>query len=192
MKRGRIRLTLFAAFVLAPVTLATSAQAHGDDESQEGHVLVQQALAHLAHGTGNEALDAAMEKVQDALDAEDQEDVDVAEVRQGMTALEAGRVDEARTLLQDAVADAFVGRPLATGYETGTSDVPPTMDGRGPLGGSEGLVLTVCAAVTGVGVWLSIKFRPHESVSALRLLLGANPTQTDRPRRRFGIRRDRR
>ena len=192
MKRGRFRLAFFAAFVLAPVTLATSAQAHGDDESQEGYVLVQQALAHLAHGTGHDALDSAMEKVQDALDAEDQEDVDVDEVQQGMTALEAGRTDEARTLLQDSIADAFVGRPLATGYETGTSVVQPTLDGRGPLRGADWLVLALCANVAGVGVWLSVRFRPHESVSALRLLLGEDPTKPDRPRRRFEIRRHQR
>lgn len=189
MKRGRCRLALFAAFVLAPVTLATSAQAHGDDESQEGYVLVQQAMAHLAHGTGHDALEAAMEKVQDALDAEDQEDVDVAEVRHGMTALEAGRVDEARTLLQDAIAGAFVGRPLATGYETGTSVVAPTLDGRGSLGGSDWLVLALCGCLAGVGVWLSVRFRPHDSVSALRLLLGADPTAANRSRRRLEIRR---
>lgn len=192
MKRGRSRLALLAAFVLAPVTLATASQAHGDDESQEGYVLVQQALAHLAHGTGMDAVDAAMEKLHDALDAEDQEDVDVAEVRQGMTALEAGRVDEARTLLDGAIADAFVGRPLATGYQTGTSVVAPTLDGRGPLRGTDWLVLALCASVTGLGVWLSVRFRPHESVSALRLMLGAGPTQADRPRGRFGIRRHRR
>lgn len=189
MTRGRSRLALFAAFVLTPVTLATSAQAHGDDESQEGYVLVQQALAHLAHGTGHEAVDDAMEKVDDAIQAEDQEGVDVAEVQQGMTALEAGRIDEARTLLQDSIADAFVGRPLATGYETGTTAVPPRLDGRGSLGSGDWLVLGLCASVTGIGVWLSTRFRPHESVSALRLLLGTNPDAAELPRRRIGIRR---
>ena len=189
MKRGGSRLALLAVFVLAPVMLATGAQAHDDDESQEGYVLVQQALAHVAHGTGHDAVDAAMEKVQDALDAEDQEDVDVTEVRQGMAALEAGRVDEARTLLQDSIADAFVGRPLATGYQTGTSIVRPTLDGRGPLGGGDWLVLALCASVSGVGVWLSIRFRPHESMSALRLLLGANTKAADRPPRGIAIRR---
>ncbi len=78
-----------------------TAQAHGDDESQEGYVLVQQALAHLAHNAGDEGINLAMEKVDDALMTEDQEGVNVAEVEQGMQALEAGQVDEARTLLQD-------------------------------------------------------------------------------------------
>lgn len=187
MRGRRLRLALFAAFILTPATLASSAQAHGDHESQEGYLLVQQALAHLAHGTGHDALDSAIEKVRDAVDAKDQEDVDVAEVRRGMSALEAGRVDEARTLLQDAIAGAFVGRPLATGYDTGTSVVAPTLEGRGPLGAADWLVSAVCACVAAVGVWLSVRFRPHESVGALRILLTSDPSTLDRPRRRFHI-----
>lgn len=188
MERGRHRPALLVVLVLAPVGLATSAEAHGEGESQEGYVLVQQALAHLAHGADDDAVGAAMEKVQDALDAEDQEDVDVAEVQEGMTALEAGGVDQARGLLQDSIADAFVGRPLATGYETGTSIVSPALDGRGPLARGDWLLVALCASVSGLGVWLSVRFRPHESMSALRLLLGVDPAAVHRPRWRAGPR----
>jgi hypothetical protein len=150
-------------------------------------VLVQQALAHLAHDTGPDGIDLAMEKVNDALETEDQEGVAVDEVRQAMKALESGQVDHATTLLQDSIADALAGRPLATGYETGTGLVPSELPGRGPLGGSDWLVLGLCFAVAGLGVWLSVRFRPHESVSALRLLLGTKPVTDDSPRRGIWI-----
>ena len=117
----------------------------------------------------------AMEKVDDALETEDHEGVDVAEVRQGMAALEAGDVDEARVLLQDSITEALAERPLATGYETGTGLVPPVLSGRDAFGGGDWVVLLASIAVVGVGVWLSVRFRPHESVSALRLLLGTTP-----------------
>ena len=164
--------------------MAPSAQAH-DDESQEGYVLVQQALAHLAHDPGPDGIDAAMEKVDDALATEDQEGVDVAEVRQGMSALESGNADEARALLQDSIAEALAGQQLATGYDTGTSLVPSELSGRGRLSGSDWLVMGLCVAVAGVGVWLSVRFRPNESMSALRLLLGTKPVGVDRPERRI-------
>jgi len=185
MTRRAWRLVV-VALALAPVTLTASAQAHGDDEAQEGYVLVQQALAHLAHDAGPEGIDLAMEKVNDALETEDQEGVDVAEVEQGMHALEAGQVDAARTLLQDSVAEALADLPLATGYETGTGLVPVELPGRGALTSGDWLVLGLSLGVAGLGVWLSVRFRPHESVSALRLLLGTKPVTVDRPRR--GIR----
>jgi len=186
MTRRAWRLVVVAAFALAPVMFTATAQAHGDDESQEGYVLVQQALAHLAHNAGDEGIHLAMEKVDDALETEDQEGVDVARVEQGMQALEAGQVDEARTLLQDSISDALTGRPLATGYETGTGVVPVELPGREPLAGSDWLVVALSAGVAGLGVWLSVRFRPHESVSALRLLLGTKAATVNKPRR--GIR----
>lgn len=183
MTRGAWRMVVVVALALAPMTWTAAAHAHGDGETQEGYVLVQQALAHLAHDTGPEGIDLAMEKVDDALETEDQEGVDIAELRQGMKALESGQVDRSRTLLQESIADALAGLPLATGYETGTRLVPSELPGRGPLEGSDWLVLGLCIAVSGLGVWLSVRFRPHESVSALRLLLGTKPVTDDSPRR---------
>jgi len=191
MTRRAWRLVVVAALALVPVMFTANAQAHGDDEAQEGYVLVQQALAHLAHNAGDEGIHLAMEKVDDALETEDQEGVDVAELEQGMQALEAGQADQARTLLQDSISEALAGRPLATGYETGTSVVPVELPGREPLTGSDWLVLVLSLGVAGLGVWLSVRFRPLESVGALRLLLGTKPVADDRPRRRIRFGRQR-
>jgi len=192
MTRGAWRLVVVAALALAPVMFTATAQAHGDDEAQEGYVLVQQALAHLAHDAGDEGIHLAMEKVDDALETEDQEGVDVDKLEHGMQALEAGQDDQARTLLQDSISEALADRPLATGYETGTGVVPVELPGREPLTGSDWLVLVLSLGVAGLGVWLSVKFRPLESVGALRLLLGTKPVADDRPRRRIRFGRKRR
>jgi lysozyme family protein len=116
-----------------------------------------------------------MEKVDDALETDDQEGAEVAEVEEAKVALEAGQVEQARALLQDSIADAIAMKPLATGYGSGMGLVPDKLDGRGPLVGADWLVLGLSVAVSGLGVWLSIRYRPHESMSALRMLLGTTP-----------------
>ena len=81
---GRLgHLLVVVAMVLLGVSAAAMpASAHGTDESKEGYVLIQQALGHLAHDGGHVGMDAAMEKVDDALAAMDHDGVDVAEVEQ--------------------------------------------------------------------------------------------------------------
>ena len=174
MTRTTWRLVVVAALILAPMTVTAAAHGH-EDETNEGYQLVQQALAHLAHDTTSRGIDLAIEKVSDALETDDQEGVDVAGVRRGMQRLEAGRVGQARTLLQDSITAALADQPLATGFETGTGLVPAELPGRGSLGVGDGVLLVLSLAVAGVGVWLSVRFRPHDSVSALRLILGAGP-----------------
>lgn len=85
--------------LLGLLAVAQPASAHGEGETQEGYLLVQQALGHLAHDTSHEGIDLAMEKVDDALAAADQDGVAVAEVEQAKQALAAGQVAQARTLL---------------------------------------------------------------------------------------------
>jgi hypothetical protein len=128
-----------------------------------------------------------MEKLSDALETDDQEGVDVAEVREGMDALDAGDVGAARMLLEHSIAAALAGQPLATGYETGTGLIPSELPGRGALGLGDWLLLGLSVAVAGAGVWLSVRFRPHDSVSALRLLLGTRPDTGDQPETHAGV-----
>ena len=159
--------------LLAELTGATGREfearfAHGGDETQEGYLLVQQALGHLAHDTSSEGIDLAMEKVGDALEAEDQEGVDIPELEDGMRALEEGQVEQARALLQDSIDEAVSGLPAATGYETGTSVVTSSLPGRTGLSGQDLGLLAGSFAVAGLGLVLAYRFRPRDSVRALR------------------------
>ena len=173
-RRGRAGLVagMVLGFVLGLVVLAPPALAHGGDETQEGYLLVQQALGHLAHDTTHTGIDLAMEKVDDALAAKDHDGVAVAQVKQAKAALEAMRVEQARALLQDSIKVALRELPAATGNETGTTLVVPELPGREGLTGSDWLLLAGSILLVAAGLWLSFVFRPPDSVSALRRQLG--------------------
>ena len=160
--------------------MTSPAWAHGGDETLEGYLLVQQALGHLAHDTSHEGMDLAMEKVDDALAAKDQDGVSVQEVTQAKAALEAGQVVKARTLLQDSIKDALSELPPATGIETGTTIVSPEQPGRDGLTGQDWLFLIGSAVLVAVGAILAYRFRPRDSVATLRRQLG-DPSRPDTP-----------
>lgn len=170
---------LVAAFgLLGAIVVPQAAFAH-DDETQEGYLLVEQALGHLAHDTGSEGIDLAMEKVGDAVDAEDQEGVDVVKLEGGMQALEAGQVQQARALLQASIEEALAEQPTATGYETGTTVVMSAMPGRTGLNGQDLGLLVGAVAVAGLGLVLAYRFRPRDSVRELRRRLAAQGPVAD-------------
>ena len=174
----RLRIAAVALAVVAAITSPAAAWAHGEGETDEGYLLVQQALAHLAHDTTTEGIDLAMEKVQDTLDTDHQEGVDVAMVKQGMKALEAGDAATARTLLQRSIKEATGALPAATGDETGTTVVSPELPGRSGMHGEDWLFLALSVGVGLLGLWLAIRYRPADSVRSLRTRLTAGARTT--------------
>jgi hypothetical protein len=160
--------------VLGSALGVPSALAHGGDESEEGYVLVQQALAHLAHDTTHVGMDLAMEKLDDALAAEDQDGVAVAEVERAKRALEADQVGRARSLLQRSIRDALSDLPPAVGEQTGTTVVAPALEGRGDLTGRDWWFLAMSFAALVAGVALAYRFRPPDTVAGLRRQLSAD------------------
>jgi hypothetical protein len=161
------------------VALVTGSPASADEpgETDVGYLLVQQALGHLAHDTSSEGLEVAMEKVSDALETNEQEGVDVSTLAQAMAALEAKDVEGARPLLQDSIAEALHNRPPATGMETGTTSVRPELEGRSGLAGEDWVFLAAALGALLLGAWLSVRFRPHDSIRDLRTqLAGADRT----------------
>lgn len=177
------RVAVVATLVWASLGPSASAWAHENGEAPEAYLLVQQALAYLAQDSGPEGTEMAMEKVGDALETEDQDGVDVTGLRLGQEALEAGNSGEAHALLQESIGEALAELPPATGTETGTRLVPSPLPGRGPLDAADALALALCIAVAGVGVWLSVRFRPPEGLDALRRLMGAEPAPQGHPHR---------
>ncbi len=174
MTRSLARLVAILAVVLSgSLAVASPALAHGGDETEEGYLLVQQALGHLAHDTSADGIDLAMEKVDDALNTEDQEGVAVPELQEAKAALVDGNVNQARSLLQDSIAEAVQGLPPATGIQTGTTTVTPELPGRSGLGAQDWSLLIASLLVLLLGIWLAFRFRPHESVRILRSRLAA-------------------
>jgi hypothetical protein len=137
--------------------------------------LVQQAIGHLAYDSGEEGIMAAKEKVEDALNAEDQEGIDVSKLEQAQAALEAGDAAQARPLLQDSISEAMAELPPATGEETGTTIVSDELMGRAGLTGTDIGLLLGSIALLGLGVGLSWRFRPADTVGALRERIGGTP-----------------
>jgi len=186
---AKLRLTAAACVLalLGGAIIAQPASANGGDANTEGYVLIQQALGHLFHDTGPVGTDEALMKVSELLNAEDQHGVAVDEVRQAKTALEAGKIVEARTLLQGSIAEAVAALKPATGDETGTTIVLGPLPPRGPLTGWDWAFLLLSALAALLGAVLAVLFRPRDSLRELRHTLSlhraASPSPSERHRR---------
>jgi hypothetical protein len=184
----RHRAAGFGVRLLAPVVLvlaallggAASAPAHGDDESAEEYVLVQQAIGYLLNLPGDEAAMHAQEKIVDALASPDQDGVSVSQVRQARDELAAGRAEEARELLQNSIADAVKSLAPATGIGTGTGTVLAPLPAQ-PTGTLGWALLALSAIAASAGVWLALLFRPRENVGELRREMGLAARHKDTP-----------
>lgn len=169
------RCAACALVTLMTFALAPSAGADEPGETTQGYLLVQQALGHLAHDTGHEGMDLAMEKVEDALATKDQAGVDAATLEKAKTALEAEQVDAARAELQDSITQALRNLPPATGEDTGTTVVLPALDTRGGMSGKDWVFVAISLLALVSGILLAIRFRPADSVGELRQRLGEKP-----------------
>ena len=165
-------LLLTTILLFGGVLSATPAWAHGNDKTMEGYILVQQALGHLAHATASEGIMPAMEKIDDALNAKDQDGVDVAEVQQAKTALQSGQIVQAQTLLQHSISQAISQLKSATGEQTGTTIVLNPLPGRGGLTSTDWGFLSVSILLLLLGLTLAWLFRAPESVYELGQELG--------------------
>ncbi|MEP7056087.1 MAG: hypothetical protein ABI912_12670 [Actinomycetota bacterium] len=154
---------------------ASVAWAHGGGETEEGYLLVQQALGHLAHDTSASGIDLAMEKISDTLSTKDQEGVNVAEVEQAKAALESADVPRGRTLLQHSISEAISQLKPATGEETGTTVVLEPLRVRGSFAGGEWSVLVLSMLLLVVGVALAYRYRPRENMHELHRRLDPIP-----------------
>ena len=171
------RLAASVALALVGSLLgAWPAAADEPGETDVGYVLVQQALAHLAHDSSAEGIDAAMEKVADAKKTDNNNGVDLPTLDRAEAALEAGQVNAARRLLQRSIRAALHNRPPATGVESGTTVVRPALPGRSGLAGQDWGFLAVSVLALLLGLWLAVRFRPHDSVRSLRAQLAADGT----------------
>ena len=174
------RVASVVVVLLGSVAFASPAWAHGDGETEEGYLLVQQALGHLAHDSGPEGVMLAQEKIGDALATADQEGVDVSLVEQGQAALSAGDVEAGRALLQEAITEAVSALAPATGEETGTSVIASDLPGRGALAGRSWVFLVLSVLLAVAGTALAVRYRPAHTVRALGRRLGSTTSDDGR------------
>ncbi|NMM34702.1 MAG: hypothetical protein HHJ13_12020 [Phycicoccus sp.] len=174
------RVVSVVVVLLGSVAFASPAWAHGGGETEEGYLLVQQALGHLAHDTGQEGVMAAQEKIHDTLATADQEGVDVSLVEQAQADLTAGEVEAGRALLQESITEAVSALPPATGEETGTSVIGSDLAGRGDLGARDWVFLAISATLALAGTALALRYRPAHTVRALGRQLALNTSDDGR------------
>ncbi|SRR6266487_2466165 len=94
---------------LAIATLAAPASAHEGEKNTPAGTLVQTAIAILR--TQPDQMDAAADKINDALEAEGHEGVDIDRVKQAQAALQAGDLAKTELLLEQALG-ACPGQPV--------------------------------------------------------------------------------
>ena len=187
-RSGTRRVGLTAVALLAVLALPSAAQAD-EEETEEANLLVLQSISLIAND--NEP-DTIAERLTDALEAPDKSGVDLAKVQQALTLVEesatrgdsAEKIAEARTLLVDAIdiraASGYgeipepgdVGEdaaPYAQGAESGTTVVLDELrPARGVADDGDAVLLAAGFAMLLAGLYLSRRWRPHDSIHELR------------------------
>ena len=179
--RRRTRIVVAALVVFGSLVSASPAWAHGDGETKEGSLLVQQAIGYLVNVPGKDGAMQAMEKIDDALATTDQEGVNVADVKAAQTALDADQSVQARTLLQQSITDAVKAMMPATGEETGTGVVTDALPGRGGVTTAGWALFAGSLLILLLGVALARWYRPIDTVRDLRYRLSPTAPRPDTP-----------
>jgi hypothetical protein len=155
------RIAIGLVVAIGPlVILAPTSAAHEGEENVPAITDVQEGIAILAEHPGEfpsaEVTDHAMDKVGDALESEDTRGVLLDLVRQAQDALDAGRNDDALTLLERSIG-ACPGAPVIEPQDAPRT--PPPLSSpcpslahlqaldRSPVGGAKEPVLLALGAV---------------------------------------------
>ena len=149
-------LAALAVAWMAVAALAAPALAHEGEEEVPARTQVQVADAILR--TQPEQIELAADRINDALEAKDQEGVDLERVKQAKDTLEAGDMQGTELLLEQALG-ACPGEPVVspTGVRAKLPQTPcPTPAhelalGRVPLHGTTKPVLLTIGAVLALG-----------------------------------------
>lgn len=164
--------TLLVAVAFFATTVPAAADEPG--ESDEASVLVRQAIVFAAQESPDPM--KVLEKVEDALEVDNQEGVDIALVAEARDVLDAGGdVKEARALLERSIgavpASGDEPNPIghtptgATGAEPGEELVADPLPGDRDVDGGDAALLAVSGGLVAIGVWLALRYRPRPSAA---------------------------
>lgn len=168
--RARVGRLAAASIVLALLGVGVAGQpawAHGGDPSEEGYVIVQQALSYLVTDPTPAGSSEALMKIDAVLAAEDQDGVNVSEVQRAQEAINGGDRAAGQALLQSSIAEAIAALPAAVGEETGTTVVVGPYVAQPGLT-AEGLIFLILSLLVAIGgAILAAWLRPHEGLRQL-------------------------
>jgi len=163
-------LSLVAVLTAAVLVGARPAAADEPGESTVASELVRQAIALIVNAPGN--MEAAEEKIGDALEVDNREGVDISLVPGAAEVLAGGELHEARTLLEESIgARSHLGAndvaPIrevsqdrtASGAEAGDAPILDPLDTSDIDGGDVAAILTGVALAL-AGVLLALRWRP--------------------------------
>lgn len=169
-------LVVLVASLLGVLAWAGPAAAHEGEAASAAIDDVRQAIAVIVNKPTD--MDTIEDKIGDALESEDKEGVNVALVQQAKDTLESNDMMKVRDLLQTAIGARpdlsgtdvrpILHVPLVTGEETGTTVVTDALPGRAGVTGTDITLLVLAGGLALAGLVLSVRWRPADSVGALR------------------------
>ena len=167
------RLTLSA--VLVAFATAGSVIADEPGESDESAQLVREAIALIVNTPGD--MEGIEEKVVDALEAPNQDGVDLSLVAGAEDAFGRGDMHEVRLLLERSIGAqphrgdqdplpigetrGSPGMSMATDAATGIDVAIDALEPDRDLSGADVFGLVVLALLAAAGMWLAARFRPR-------------------------------
>jgi hypothetical protein len=159
--------------VLGLLALAGPAAADEPGESDESTQLVREAIALIVNTPGD--MEGIEDKIVDALEAPNQEGVDLDLVAEAEEAFEREDMHEVRALLERSIGAqphrgdrdplpigetrGSPGMPMASGAQTGTDVAIDELAPDRDLSGNDALGLIALVLLAGAGVWLAARFR---------------------------------
>jgi hypothetical protein len=188
------RVAILALVLMLAVAPPASAE---EPTSTEASELVQQSIALIANGA---SADRVSEQIEEALAAPDQEGVDLGKVRKALAVVQGpggdvqASINQARQLLEQSVgakpADGYgkqppIGEvsdepPIVTGAETGTTLIlNPLRPAPGIRSSGDVVLFALSLASIIIGLVLSRRFRPRDSIRQLRRASDALPADKE-------------
>ena len=171
----RRSIVVLAVALFVALTLAAPAGADEPGESDESAQLVRQAIALIVNTPGD--MEGIEDKIVDAQEAPNQEDVDLTLVAEAEEAFEREDMHEVRLLLERSIgaqphsgeqdplpigqARGTPGMEMATGAETGTDVVIDELGPDRELSSTDAFGLAGLAVLGALGMWLALRFRPR-------------------------------
>lgn len=165
-RRGIRTMAALTAFLALGVATASPAFAHGAEKNVPAVTLVQEAIA-IAR-SDPQLMDSVADKINDALDSNEQANVNLGLVREAQAALEAGDMAKVELLLEQSIG-ACPGEPVVApgGLRTPQPITTPCpkpahlneLPGT-PVGGTaEPVLLSLAGAFVLAGLLLARKIR---------------------------------